>query len=183
MKARRLPVPMLACLLSVNVAAAQQPQRKTGPVIRAAGDVFDVPEPDFQTPLDMTYRVAFEVADAAESPNQINTGLATVARFLNMHARAGVPLQRMRLAVVVHGAAGKDVLDDATYHARLGVDNPNSALLQELAGAGVQLILCGQTAASRGIPRDHIAGHVQVALSAMTALAALQEQGYHVNPF
>jgi intracellular sulfur oxidation DsrE/DsrF family protein len=179
----RFLIPILATSIVAAPLHAQQAQRLAGPVIRAAGDVFDVPNPDFPTPLDMTYRVAFEISEAAESPSQINTGLATVARFLNMHARAGVPKEQLQLAVVIHGTAGKDVLDNGAYRERTGVDNPNATLVQELALAGVQIILCGQTAASRGLPRDHLADHVQFALSAMTALAVLQERGYHVNPF
>jgi len=183
MNVHRLLIPAFFCLLAASTVEAQQPQRRSGPVIHAAGDVFDVPQPDFATPLDMTYRVAFEISQTPESPGQINTNLATVARFLNMHVRAGIPLERLQLAVVVHGPAGKDVLDNAAYRERTGVDNPNVELIQELTGAGVQIILCGQTAASRGLPRDHLAPNVQLALSAMTALAVLQERGYHVNPF
>ncbi len=154
-----------------------------GPVIQSGGAVFPVPDPDFETPLDQTFRVAFEVALAADSPDQVNPGLNTVARFLNMHTQAGVPREQLHAAVVVHGPAGKDLLQDGAYRARVGVGNPNLALLGELAGAGVRIILCGQTAASRGLPRESLAEPVEVALSAMTALLVLQEQGYRVNPF
>jgi intracellular sulfur oxidation DsrE/DsrF family protein len=113
----------------------------------------------------------------------VNPGLNTVARFLNMHARAGVPLRQSQVAVGVHGTAGKDLLQDHAYRSRLATDNPNAELVRELAEAGVRLILCGQTAASRGLPTDSLFEPVEVALSAMTALAVLQEDGYHVNPF
>jgi hypothetical protein len=35
----------------------------------------------------------------------------------------------------------------------------------------------------RGLNREELAHGVEVALSAMTALAAFQAQGYQVNPF
>lgn len=162
---------------------AQQPARSAGPVIHTAGEVFAVPSPDFETPLDMTWRVAFDVSEAAATQDAINPGLNSVARFLNMHAQAGVAVDKLQLAVVVHGSAGKDLLADAAYRDRYGIDNPNSALLNELAGAGVRIILCGQTAASRGLQRTELAKPVTLALSAMTAHAVLQERGYHVNPF
>jgi intracellular sulfur oxidation DsrE/DsrF family protein len=169
-------------LAAVGVEA-QQLQRRAGPVIQSAGGVFPVPDPDFDTPLDHTYRLAFEIHDAAPSPDQMNVGLNTVARFLNMHAAAGAPLERLQAAVVMHGPAGKDLLDNDAYRERLGVDNPNVALVRELAEAGVRIILCGQTAASRGLSRDRLLEPVEVALSAMTALVVLQDRGYHVNPF
>jgi intracellular sulfur oxidation DsrE/DsrF family protein len=56
-------------------------------------------------------------------------------------------------------------------------------LIRELHAVGVQIILCGQTAAARDLPRDRLLPEVDVALSAMTALLVLQERGYHVNPF
>ena len=56
-------------------------------------------------------------------------------------------------------------------------------LLEELSRAGVRVVLCGQTAASRGLPRDGLARPVEVALSAMTALVLLQDEGYRLIPF
>ncbi len=66
-----------------------------GPVIFSAGAVYDV-QPDVPTPPDHTYRVAFEVAAPATSPEALHQGLNTVARFINMHARSGVPRERGR---------------------------------------------------------------------------------------
>jgi intracellular sulfur oxidation DsrE/DsrF family protein len=159
------------------------PERSTGPVIQNFGGVYPVPNPDFETDTDATYRVAFEVAQPAESPDEVNAQINTLARFLNMHAQAGVDPADMHLALVVHGPAGKDMLDNATYRQRYGVDNPNLPLLEELDAAGVQVILCGQTAMSRNLPRDRLAPQVRVALSAMTALWTLQARGYHLNAF
>jgi intracellular sulfur oxidation DsrE/DsrF family protein len=85
--------------------------------------------------------------------------------------------------VVVHGTAGWEILEDDAYRERFGVANPNKELVEELLGFGVQVILCGQTASSRGIPDQRRIKGVQVALSAMTAFVVLQEQGYRVNPW
>jgi intracellular sulfur oxidation DsrE/DsrF family protein len=48
---------------------------------------------------------------------------------------------------------------------------------------GTEVILCGQTAASRGIPTDRLVNGAQVALSAMTAFVLLQQDGYYANPW
>ena len=90
---------------------------------------------------------------------------------------------RVDAAVVVHGTAGWEMLDDEAYRARHGVDNPNAELIRELTAAGVEIILCGQTASARGIPRDGVMDEVQIALSAMTAFLVLQDQGFRVNPW
>lgn len=169
--------------LSAGATLAQQPPSRPGPLIQSAGSVFDVPHIDFETPLDMTYRVAFDLTRAGTSATTVNAGLDSVARFLNMQARAGVPVERLRVAVVVHGAAAGDVVRHEVYRERTGENNPNAALIDELSKAGVQIIICGQTAASRGITKAMLLEPVDMALSAMTAFAVLQERGYHVNPF
>jgi intracellular sulfur oxidation DsrE/DsrF family protein len=47
----------------------------------------------------------------------------------------------------------------------------------------VKIIVCGQTAAYYGVKTDELLPGVQMALSAMTAHALLQQQGYTLNPF
>ncbi len=173
----------LAALVLAAVPAAAQARTTSGPIIHSAGAVFAVPSPDFPTPADGEYKLAFELAEAAPSPDRLNTSLNTVARFLNMHAQAGVPAERIHAAVVYHGPAAFELLDDEAYRARHGVDNPNAELIRELIGTGAKVILCGQTAAARGVPTDHLVEGVEVALSAMTAFVVLQQEGYRVNPW
>lgn len=168
--------------LASDLAAQALGPSRTGPVIQGSGPVYDVARPDFPTPHG-EYRAVWEVALGTESPEERNPRLESVARFINMHARAGVPRENMKLAVVVHGTAGKDLLGQEGYRARTGVDNPNYEMIQELIGFGVQVVLCGQTHMARGLPREELAPGVRVALSAMTALVALQNEGYRLIPF
>jgi intracellular sulfur oxidation DsrE/DsrF family protein len=170
----------VAVLLPLSLEAQARPT--AGPIIESGGAVFPV-QPDFATPMDQDFKVAFEVAQAASAPDRPNQSMNTVARFLNMHGQAGVPRDQLQAAIVVHGGAALELLGDAAYRERNGVDNPNAALIRELIDAGVPVILCGQSAASRGIARDAVIDGVQIALSAMTAFVTLQAQGYRVNPW
>jgi intracellular sulfur oxidation DsrE/DsrF family protein len=153
-----------------------------GPLIQSGGATFEIPAPDFETPLDFEYRVLFDAAAAPEQPGEINAGINSVARFLNMQARAGVPAERMHAALVVHGGASRALLDDAAYRKRYQQANPHAALLREMM-AGVRVILCGQSAAGRGIARDELMEGVEMALSAMTARAVLMSEGYQFIAF
>jgi intracellular sulfur oxidation DsrE/DsrF family protein len=144
--------------------------------------VFDVSRPDFEPPLDLDYKVVFDVAAGSSDASRVSPDIATVARFLNMHARAGVRPERIHAALVLHGGAAKYALVDAAYRKRFGNDNPNLDLLEQLRGAGVRIVLCGQTAVSSGFEREEIAAPVEVALSAMTALVTLQRDGYALIP-
>lgn len=174
-------VALSLALVPASPAAAQQ-RTQAGPIIESAGAVFAV-SPDMPTPNDRDYRVAFEIATPASAPDVLNQSINTVARFLNMHAQAGVPAERLSGAIVAHGAASFELLDDEAYRQRFGVDNPNAELIRELIAAGQPVILCGQSAASRGVPVDGLIPGVQVALSAMTAFLLLQDEGYRVNPW
>ncbi|GMV07970.1 MAG: hypothetical protein AMXMBFR53_42450 [Gemmatimonadota bacterium] len=173
---------LAALAVSGGLSAQALAPGRTGPVLDRFGPVYDIPDPDFPTPTG-ELRAVWEVALGSDPPEQRNPRLESVARFVNMHARAGVPRENLKLAVVVHGTAGKDLLGHEGYRSRFGVDNPNYEMVQELLAFGVQVILCGQTHMARGLPREEVADGVQVALSAMTALVALQDGGYRLIPF
>jgi intracellular sulfur oxidation DsrE/DsrF family protein len=176
-----LPTLLALHLLAASAVGAQAlgPAR-TGPVIEEFGPVYAVEDPDFATDTGATYRVVFEVRDGSEDPGTVNRRIESLARFLNMHAQAGVPRENLKLALVLHGTAGKDALDDRGYRTRYGVDNPNAPLLKALSEYGVRVILCGQTQMHRGLQRAELAPHVEVALSAMTALVSLTAGGYRL---
>jgi len=164
--------------LASPALAQQKPPATDGPVIHDYGAVWDIPDPDLGPPIDQDMRVVFEVAQSSERPGEVSAYLNTVARFLNMHVRAGVPLARLHVALVMHGEAAKDALDGPLFRERYGTENRNEDLLRQLADAGVEIYLCGQSAMSRDLPRERLQPYVRLALSAMTAMAVLKDRGY-----
>lgn len=170
----------LGLALPVLLAAQPLTDRVEGPIIEGYGATYPVEALDFDTPTDRSYQLLFDVSTSPDAPDALNSKLNTVARFLNMHARVGVPRAQLQAAVVLHGTAGKYALSHAAYQARYGVENTNLALLEALREAGVEVYLCGQTAMHRGLPLDQLAPEVSVALSAMTVIASLDAQGYTV---
>jgi intracellular sulfur oxidation DsrE/DsrF family protein len=161
---------------------AGQARPRTGPVIMDFGPVYDVTRVDFATPVDRAYRVIFDVAPAPADSTVRNDRLDAVARFLNLQARAGVPRDSLQAVLILHGPASRATLRNEHYRARFGVDNPDLPLLEALRGAGVRVLLCGQSAMSRGLDPDLLSPYVEVALSATTALIVLQQDGYVLIP-
>ena len=154
-----------------------------GPVFAEFGPVADVPDADFAIPEDASFHVAFDVSRAA-GEGKLNRGFESAARLINMHARAGVEPMENRAAVVVHGAAVLDLLSDAAWVARdRGEANPSGAMVRDMIDHGVRFIVCGQSAAGQGVAKSELIPGMELALSAMTAHALLQQQGYTVNPF
>lgn len=131
----------------------------------------------------IAFRHSFDVA--SRSDERRNRGFESAARFVNMHAANGVDPSRIETAVVVHGGAVLDLLTDAHLMAREGEEsgNPSGAMVREMLDKGVRFILCGQSATAQGVTADELIPGVEMALSAMTAHALLQQQGYTVNPF
>ena len=127
-------------------------------------------------------RVSFDVAPQAD-PGKLNRNFVSAARFLNMHVEAGMAPEDLQLALVIHGGAANDLLAPLSYREREGSASANAALLEVLMTHGVRIILCGQTAAYYDIDKADLVPGVEMALSAMTAHALLQQQGYSLNPF
>ncbi len=190
MSARIFPRSLIAGLAALAAAALVAPGAlaqaigtpQAGPVIEEFGAVFDVPGIDWEAP-DVEYRAVFDVRDPAESPGERNRSIETVARYLNMHSRAGVPREKLHAVLVLHGGAAKGALRDDAYRERFGTANPDRELIEAINEAGAEVILCGQSAMSRGFPAADLAPGVRLALSAMTALVAYQQQGYSLIAF
>jgi intracellular sulfur oxidation DsrE/DsrF family protein len=163
-------------------AHAQASDFATGPVITDFGRTAPV-ETDFKIPKRAKFKVLYDTKDATK-PGEVNKSLTTAARFLNMHAKAGVPEKNMKLAVVFHGKGSFDLTRAEYYGSKYDeAENANAAIIKALLDKDVRIILCGQTAAFYGIKNEDLLPGVEMALSAMTAHAVLQQEGYTLNGF
>lgn len=172
---------LIFLLLSCVNAYGQE--RVTGPVIPNFGHVFAVDDPDFKIAADQKLYAVFDISTTPDDPAQVNPLINSLARFLNMHAQAGIPLENLKVAFAIHGVANKDVLNNEAYQKRFQMDNPNLELIRELEVAGAEMYICGQTMAFRKVARSELTSEVKVALSAMTVLVSLQAQGYGLISF
>lgn len=152
-----------------------------GPVIENFGPAVDVPE-TFNLVPGRKYRVLFDSAAGSKNQHALNRRLESAARFVNMHARAGIDPEDLAIEIVTHGGTTWDVLSDAAYRKRFGRDNPNTALLRALAEAGVVIRQCGQSAAANGVAADELAAPVSMAVSAMTVVVRRQAEGWVLLP-
>ncbi len=178
----RFFLPYLFTLLLSSAFVCGQ-EKKAGPILEDYGKVWAIDNPDFATDTSMEYKVVFDIMHSPESHMEVNKSIETAARFLNMHAQSGVPLAQLKVALVVHNKASKDIITNEGYMKRYAVKNPNYDMVQQLMDAGVEVILCGQSSKSRHFPKEELIPGSQVALSAMTALIQLQNNGYQLIKF
>ena len=174
-------VTALASVLLLATPAGAQNTRDDlhdGPLIEGFGHHVDLPDANFKTRTDQVYQVAFEVVQPLGRPEQVHMRLEAAARFMNMHAHAGVPKENLQMKLILHGGGTQAAMTNEAYRERHHVDNPNLPLLQALADAGVEIFLCEQSRILNGLDPDEVAAPVKSALSAMTAVVNLQADGY-----
>ena len=151
------------------------------PVIKDYGYFYNVPE--HKSDLSQAqFKIAFDVGDGAKHGEQ-NNPINSLARFINMHVAHGVKPENIQLALVVHGSASVDVLENSVYKSRFDVDNKNQSLITQLLANNTVVYVCGQSAMHMKVAPEQLIPGVKMALSAMTAHAQLQQQGYTLNPF
>ncbi len=185
MKIKALGIIAAASLFSPSTALAGSDAFKQGQAIPEFGKIAEI-KVDQPVYKHHKFKVAFDVSKQAEA-GELNRNLVSAARFINMHTAAGVKEKNIKLAIVLHGGAAKDVTRAEYYAGTQEGDskkeNANAALVKTLINHGVEFYVCGQTAAYYDIKNEDLLPGVKMALSAMTAHALLQQKGYTLNPF
>ena len=152
------------------------------PVIANFGTTLPV-RTDVEVAPGTKFKLRFDVEDKAK-PGSINQSFDLAARFINLHAAAGIPLENIDIAIVIHGGAAADVTQPGYYKTfNKDRDNVSAAALATLQKFDVKFYLCGQSAAAQGISNADLLPGVKMALSAMTMHALLDQEGYSLNPF
>ncbi|UAB78158.1 DsrE family protein [Erythrobacter sp. SCSIO 43205] len=177
-------IALTALGLAAAPLSAQSPDLsafKPGPVFAEFGEHAPV-EGMNPLPEGASFAIAYDVAQQAED-GILNRRLATPARFYNMHVAAGVPAENISLVVVIHGRAVFDLVTDDAREARDMAPNASDSMVKAMLAEGIRFVICGQSAAAYGVDAKEFIEGVELELSAMTAHALLQQDGYTVNPF
>jgi len=173
---------LLVLAFHSTTLSAESPKATKGPIFTEYGPVFKIEDRDIQLKEGFKYKVFFDITQAAKETFNLNRRFESVARFINMHAMNGVKLEDMEIAVVVHGAATRDVLTQKTYQELYLDDNPTLKLIEQLHEKGVKFYLCGQSLYFQNLSKKDLAPQVNLALSAMTTSTMLQAEGYTLIP-
>jgi len=168
---------VLALLIGLSgPALAQSEQSLPVPGYEAAKDMpgaKELPDPS------LTYKIVFDIGKAAPKIDQVNPGLAGVAKYVNTLAHNGVPANHRMIAIIFHQDATDIVQNNEAFKTRNdGHDNPNMAVIQSLKKAGVDLRVCGQALLARKIDPKAVQPEIQVDLWALTTRMNLLHHGY-----
>jgi intracellular sulfur oxidation DsrE/DsrF family protein len=152
------------------------------PVLTAVGKMHPLPDAAYQPQKAAIYKIVFDVTKGGDKPAEVSPSLDQVARAVNLYASAGVPLDHLKFVAVLHGDATAAALDNAHYKRQFGVDNPNLETIRKLRAAGTDVAVCGQATAEHHFQYEWIAPNVTLALSALTTITVLENEGYALMP-
>jgi hypothetical protein len=150
------------------------------PVIREYGGVIKFPKAA-QQPRSGS-RICIDLTSGGE-PGTLYPSIEKVARFVNIYSGAGESPANVQIAIVLHGDATLSVLNADAYSKMFAVDgNPNLDCLHELHEAGVEIYVCGQSLVRKSAHEEDVVVFADVAVSGLTSLVNLQEDGYSYMP-
>jgi intracellular sulfur oxidation DsrE/DsrF family protein len=170
--AYRVSLVLIAAALSASFAGAQLPVPSAG-VIQDVDGATDKPDPS------RVYKLAFDVQSMADSPDKVSPALMGIGKLLNTYRKGGVPADHIQATAVFHGPTIVVVTKDGTYRGRTGAKvNPNTALLDQLASAGVKFVVCGVSARAQNYEASDLLPLATLNLSATVTFIDLQLRGY-----
>jgi intracellular sulfur oxidation DsrE/DsrF family protein len=141
-------------------------------------DPTEIPDPNID------YKILFELTgnNPDSTAKEINAGLDEIARVINLHIAAGIPVKRIMPVIVVHAAALNAIKNNDAYHKKYKVDNPNIKLIGDLEKIGARFIACGQAMEFFEVKKEELLPVVKVSLTAQTAITSYQLKGYVWHP-
>jgi intracellular sulfur oxidation DsrE/DsrF family protein len=179
---RRPLLPLLLALVVLPAIASAADDFWQTPTITGAGKMHPLPQAAYQPDRKATYKLVFSLTKASDKPNELNPSLDRVARTVNLFTGAGVPLDHLKFVAIAYGPATALALNDEQYRKLYNVANPNLPVIAQLRKAGVDIAVCGQAVAEHKYQYDWVDSHVTLALSALTTLSVLEQQGYALVP-
>ena len=134
-------------------AGAADPPTRLVRSVTGADPYVAVPGGRFLADSRHLYNVVFEARRGADKPGELVPAVNMAGSELNTLAAHRVPAARVRFVLVFHTTASNEaVLNNATYRARHGIDNPNLPVLAQLRRQGVEVYVCGQSLLGDGVP-------------------------------
>jgi intracellular sulfur oxidation DsrE/DsrF family protein len=171
-----------AFVLLVRWQHRQPDPRLEFPRIHGAGGILPVSPGALLPSATADHRLLVDIDSAERDRSGHSIRLQTAAKILNLYAAAGVPADKVHMALLLYGHGVEVALGDGQYRARFHRPNPDAALLAQLQRAGVSTIACGQALGHQAITAADLQPGVRLALSALTEREELETAGYRAVP-
>ncbi len=171
----------IALLIVIMATTTLSSQEWITPVIEGYGKIKNFENVAARPDASLEYNLVFDVASDREMEG-VNMGLWKMARLINMLGAANISKDKIHIVAAVHGGATFAAIGNAKYQEKYKKDNPNGELLKLLNEYGVEILVCAQATAARGIEAADLNPNTKLGLSAMMVLANYQLKGYALMP-
>lgn len=169
----------LILFLSIQ-AQAQTPQF---PIVKGYGGIYEIADATERPDPSLEYKIIVDLTSPSDDYKEISRWVDNVARLMNLHGLAGVPKNKIKVKVVIHGGGIFTLLNDENYQKRNEVANPNIKVYEALKEAGAEIYVCGQSLIARNLKTSDLWPGVIIAHSAMTTITTYVPQGYVLLKF
>jgi intracellular sulfur oxidation DsrE/DsrF family protein len=190
MQMKHFALGSLAILSALScIAAFAADPAPVKPMIAGALPYVPIPGAAATPDRSHVYKVIFNVTQGAAQPDQPVAGILFAATDLSALRGQGVPQANTKFALIFHGPGGPALgavdalLNNQSYRAKFGVDNPNLAMLSALKQAGAEILVCGQFLGAMKIDLTTLSSDVTIASEAFLTLIRYQNNGYAVLEF
>ena len=85
--------------LAFNSAFSQE---RVSPAVPGFGGIYEIESPDEKPDPSLEYNIVIDVTIGSDSVGSVNPSLHNIARMMNLHVAAGVPLENMHVKAVIH---------------------------------------------------------------------------------
>lgn len=142
---------------------------------------------DVEIPVDGEWKHSFDAYES--SAGKPNAAFARALAFVRAMEGEGIDPAQVKVAIVVHGPAVFDVVNDERYGAKYQSEDGTALMNQnyndvaQLIAYGAEIWVCGVAAKYHGVGNAHLLEGVKMAPSGTVAHAELQRRGYGINPY
>ncbi|MEJ2112891.1 MAG: DsrE family protein [Flavobacteriaceae bacterium] len=140
--------------------------------------VIDIESNALKYDSSLEYKIAIDLYDKVGDSASIYIPLREVARVYNLNIANGVPIDKLKIAAVIHGYGMDAILNNEKYKEKYDVENPNTETINQLIDLGVDFYVCGQNLGMFNVSKDDILSGIQVPISAKTTFITLDQMGY-----
>ena len=164
-------------LLLVTITSVAQ---KEGIILEKYGKVYASEKPSLNFENDKEYKVIFDVFKDQSKEDEINPELKTIVAYLETSSKQGVTKENMKIAVIFHGEATKNVLTNSAYNKLFEIDNPNIELIKKLKNAGVELYVDRKSYFGNVYELKDKSPEIKMSYSALVTLTEFKSEGYQI---
>jgi len=149
-------------------------------IIGKFGKVYNAEKPESSFENDKEYKIIFDVFTDRSNEGEVNPKLNSIIDYLDMSSQQGVSKENMKIAIIFHGTATKNVLNDKAYQRLFKIDNPNAEIIQKLKEADVELYVDRKSYFGNVYELEDKTLNIKMAYSALAALMRYQKDGYQI---